>query len=89
MHGGRHLESLLKRDRAVVIAGLAGLTALAWAYLVVTAGGMTGMGDAMMAAGPKPWTATEFTLTLAMWSVMMVAMMLPGAARSASAAAGR
>jgi predicted metal-binding membrane protein len=80
MHGGRQLESLLKRDRAVVFAGLAGVTALAWGYLVVTAGGMTGMGDAIMAAAPKPWTATEFTLTLAMWPVMMVAMMLPGAA---------
>lgn len=64
----------------MVFAGLAGVTALAWAYLVVTASGMTGMGDAMMAAAPKPWMATEFTLTLAMWSVMMVAMMLPGAA---------
>jgi predicted metal-binding membrane protein len=30
--------------------------------------------------GVKPWTATEFGLRLAMWAVMMVAMMVPTAA---------
>ena len=41
------LEALLERDRAVVLAGLAGVSLLAWAYLVVTAvemGGMPGAG---------------------------------------------
>lgn len=27
------LESILKRDRLVVLAGIAGVTALSWAYL--------------------------------------------------------
>jgi predicted metal-binding membrane protein len=45
--------------------------------------GMTGqsmepMMDAM--TGVQPWTATEFGLRLAMWAVMMVAMMVPTAA---------
>jgi predicted metal-binding membrane protein len=31
-------------------------------------------------AGVQPWTTTEFALRLAMWAVMMVAMMLPTAA---------
>ena len=39
---------------------------------------MTPMMDAM--TGMKPWTATEFGLILAMWAVMMVAMMVPTAA---------
>jgi predicted metal-binding membrane protein len=45
-----------------------------------------GMGDhsmaPMMAAmtGAQPWTATEFGLRLAMWAVMMIAMMAPTAA---------
>ena len=30
--------------------------------------------------GVKPWTATEFGLTFAMWAFMMVAMMVPTAA---------
>jgi predicted metal-binding membrane protein len=33
--------------------------------------------DAM--TGVKPWTASEFGLTLAMWALMMVAMMVPTA----------
>ena len=73
-----------------MLAGLAGITVAAWAYVVLTARrmasgpeGMTGqsmppMMDAM--TGVQPWTATEFGLRLAMWAVMMVAMMVPTAA---------
>ena len=39
---------------------------------------MAPMMDAM--TGVQPWTATEFSLRLAMWAVMMVAMMVPTAA---------
>jgi predicted metal-binding membrane protein len=39
---------------------------------------MAPMMDAM--TGVQPWTATEFGLRLAMWAVMMVAMMVPTAA---------
>ena len=38
---------------------------------------MAPMMDAM--TGVQPWTATEFGLRLAMWAVMMVAMMVPTA----------
>jgi predicted metal-binding membrane protein len=47
--------------------------------------GSAGMGDQSMApmtdamTGVQPWTATEFGLRLAMWAVMMVAMMVPTA----------
>jgi predicted metal-binding membrane protein len=73
-----------------VSTGLGGITVAAWVYVVVTAArmdtgsaGMTGqsmepMIDAM--TGLQPWTATEFALRLAMWAVMMVAMMVPTAA---------
>jgi predicted metal-binding membrane protein len=72
-----------------VLVGLGGITVAAWVYVVVTAhrmvtapGGMNGhstppMIDAMTAV--QPWTATEFGLRLAMWAVMMVAMMVPTA----------
>jgi predicted metal-binding membrane protein len=68
-----------------VSAGLVGITVAAWVYIVLTArrmetasAGMTPTMDAM--TGVHPWTATEFGLRLAMWAVMMVAMMVPTAA---------
>jgi predicted metal-binding membrane protein len=78
------------RDRLAALGGLGGVTVAAWVYIVVTAhrmatgsGGMSGQSmpptmDAM--AGVRPWTATEFGLTFAMWALMMVAMMVPTAA---------
>ncbi len=72
------------------MTGLSGITVAAWVYIVVTArrmaagsAGMSGHStapvmDAM--TGMQPWTATEFVLRLAMWAVMMVAMMVPTAA---------
>ena len=80
------LESLLKRDRVVLLAGLAGVTGLAWVYLLVTAAEMGGVADAgamsaMEAAlRVKSWSGLDFLLMFLMWAVMMVAMMVPSAA---------
>ncbi len=79
------LEAVLKRDRLIVLAGLIGVTALAWLYLVdMAAGGMGGMrmpmGDAMAAAHIRPWGAADFVMMFLMWAVMMVGMMVPSAA---------
>ncbi|MCC6165908.1 MAG: DUF2182 domain-containing protein [Caldilineaceae bacterium] len=90
------LENVLKRDRDVVLAGLIAITLLAWVYLLFLAQpmdstGSMGMGQtemAQMGADPmamaRPqlsmWSTAEFLLTLAMWAVMMVAMMTPSAA---------
>jgi predicted metal-binding membrane protein len=71
--------SLLRRDRVSILLALAGVTAVAWAYLFVLARDMPAMDMAGMAM-PMPWTASTFALTLAMWAVMMVGMMLPSAA---------
>jgi predicted metal-binding membrane protein len=38
------------------------------------------MGPAVATPTARPWTAADFGLMLAMWAVMMVAMMLPSAA---------
>ena len=78
------LESVLKRDRAVVLASLGGLTGLAWLYLVVLAGDMgdVSAGDGVMAAmALRPWTALDFVLMFLMWVVMMMGMMVLIAAR--------
>ena len=72
------LEATLRRDRAVVAAGLLGLALLAWVYVARMAAAMPSgmMPMPGMAAGGDPglaWLA-------GMWAVMMVAMMLPSAA---------
>ena len=64
-------ERIALRSRSVTVAGLAILVLLAWAYLLSGAG-MPAMAD--MAAAPS------FATVAAMWSVMMVAMMIPAAA---------
>jgi predicted metal-binding membrane protein len=89
------LESLLRRDRAIVAACLAAMIAIAWSYLLwlartmpmagmdANAMPMAGMDPAamqLMEPAPHPWQAMEFIAVYAMWAVMMVAMMLPSAA---------
>jgi len=70
------LEAFLKRDRWFVLAGLVGVTALAWAYLAAMVADMSAMAMPTFA----PWSAFDFWLMFVMWAVMMVGMMLPSAA---------
>ena len=81
------LERLMRQDRLWVIAGIVGITALAWTYLVVMAAGMNemsmstpDMGATATAARMSPWTGIDFLLMFLMWAIMMVGMMLPSAA---------
>lgn len=78
------LGSLLLRDRAIVAAGLGGIGALAWLYLLRLAGDMAEMEQhaAMGMAMPQmqAWDAVDLLFLFLMWTVMMVAMMLPSAA---------
>jgi len=76
--GASPLLALLLRQRVAIVAALAGLTALCWLYLFGAAADMAAMGDMTMAMPPKG--AVDLVLLLAMWWVMMVGMMLPGAA---------
>lgn len=76
-------ETVLKRDRIVVLSGLALITALSWAYVTSLASEMQNMEMATEIAMPQmqeTWEATNFGLTFVMWAVMMVAMMTPSAA---------
>lgn len=74
----RSLESIVRRDRAVTVAGLVALTLLAWLYLVRLHGEMADMADMGMAM--EAWTAHDALMAVVMWAVMMIAMMLPSAA---------
>ena len=105
------LDALLRRDRAVTIAGLAALCVLAWLYLLNGAGlgmsawemttsslfphtraeaptpmvmsdmpGMDIRGMSTAADSSARWTVSAWALTIAMWWVMIIAMMTPSAA---------
>ena len=68
------METVLGRDRAVTIASLVAVTALAWTYLVALAGDRGAMPEV------APWSVLDAWLMFVMWAVMMVGMMLPSAA---------
>jgi len=86
------LEAILRRDRAIIIAALGVLTALAWIDLIWLANDMAmdGMemtgyrmvpsGQAWMMPASSSWQPIEFALVFAMWVVMMIGMMTPSAA---------
>ena len=80
------MGSILKRDRLIVLAGLAAMTLLAWGYMVREARGMTLTGACccagMKMSGPdtNAWDTATLVPLFLMWAEMMVAMMLPSAA---------
>jgi Kef-type K+ transport system membrane component KefB len=75
------LGTVLRRDRAIIGAGLGGLVLLAWLYLLRLARAMPGKDAAMGMAIPQmqAWNLGDFWLLVLMWTVMMVAMMVPTA----------
>jgi predicted metal-binding membrane protein len=84
------IERVLRRDRAILIAGLVTITLLAWAYMVNLSFRMTGAvmnGSSGMGMPPaqtampngQAWQFEDVIFTLLMWVVMMVAMMTPSA----------
>jgi predicted metal-binding membrane protein len=80
------LDSVLKRDRWIVVAALAGIALPAWGYMVYEARAMDRTGACccagMTMSGPdaSAWAPTVLVPLFLMWAEMMVAMMLPSAA---------
>ena len=76
------IESLVKRDRMIVIAGVVAVAAIAWGYTVYLAQSNADVGMSMGMAGGnvRSWSGVDFSLMFVMWAVMMVAMMVPSAA---------
>lgn len=82
------IEHLLKRDSLLVASSLGLLTALSWAWVLLGAG--TGMSTLAMTTFQFPppvmdgvamsWTPHYALIMLAMWWIMMIAMMIPSAA---------
>ena len=80
------LELALRRDRYIVLGGLAAITLLAWAYLLYLTPDMSGMdslgelGSMSMAGVSVGFGPVDVVLMFLMWAVMMVGMMVPSAA---------
>jgi predicted metal-binding membrane protein len=62
-------------DRLIIGAGVLGITAVGWAWLVHDA--QAGQCARMMMAGTARWSVGDLALIFLMWDIMMVAMMLP------------
>jgi predicted metal-binding membrane protein len=80
------LEAIFKRDNTVVALTLLALMLLAWLALIAGAGTCMdpfAMSGWFLPAVPpvesEPWTHAYWLIALFMWTIMMVAMMLPSA----------
>lgn len=81
------LETVVKRDRLIVIGGLVAVVVLSWVYILAGAGmGMTAFEMTAMSSKapammmqPVTWTPTYAVFMFFMWWVMMIAMMIPSA----------
>nr|MCS5604044.1 DUF2182 domain-containing protein [Alphaproteobacteria bacterium] len=84
MNGATILETMLKRDRVVVMGALGVIAGLAWAYIGYLAwemqemggGGTVGIGLGAAMPRIEAWNLVDLVTLFVMWSVMMVAMML-------------
>jgi predicted metal-binding membrane protein len=76
------IHEAVRRDRIIVLSGLALITALSWAYVASLASEMRNMDVEAEMTMPRmqAWGVADFGLTVGMWAVMMVAMMTPSAA---------
>lgn len=66
------VQIAVTRDRRIIIASAVTLSALAWAYTAH-------LSTQPLMPMTQPWAAADFAFMLFMWTVMMVAMMLPSA----------
>ena len=74
-----YMETVLRRDRIVVLVGLICITVLAWAYISYLAWDMEQVDMEMAMPQTLTWGFPDFILMFVMWAVMMVAMMVPSA----------
>ena len=72
------LTKLLRQDRAIVIAGAAAISVLGWSYLVYEGWAMQHM-DLVSMAMPSTgaWGLADLLMVFAMWTIMMIATMVP------------
>ncbi len=73
------IASDVKRDRIVLVAGLVVTSGVAWAHMIRMASDTSAAAchAAIASASSRSWAAADFATAAAMWTVMMLAMMLP------------
>lgn len=74
------VRSAVRRDRAVLLGGLAVLFSVAWMHMAHMAPESTlagGCHSVLATASARPWSGRELAAAVVMWAVMMLAMMLP------------
>jgi predicted metal-binding membrane protein len=75
------LDTVLRRERLIISGCLAAIVILSWLYLVHTKTAMPDMDmPGMVMVDLQKWGPTTVLLLFVMWTVMMVAMMVPSAA---------
>jgi predicted metal-binding membrane protein len=75
------LETILRRERLIIGGCLASMVILAWLYLLHTKTAMPDMDmPGMVMLDLHEWAPATILLLFVMWTVMMVAMMVPSAA---------
>jgi predicted metal-binding membrane protein len=81
MYTETYPETVFKRDRTIVISGIATISVLAWVYMVYSTRFMQHVPIGVEISLPQmqSWNAVDFFLMFMMWAVMMVAMMVPSA----------
>ncbi len=70
-------QGLLQKDRLFLFSGLAAVTVFAWVYMLHMAWAMPGKGMHMSKPCLMNWGSGYLAHIFIMWSIMMVAMMLP------------
>ncbi len=81
------IETVIKRDRLILIGGLVAVVVISWVYILggagmdMTAFEMTAItkNASAMVIQPASWTPTYALFMFFMWWVMMIAMMIPSA----------
>ncbi len=73
----------MSRDRAVVMSGLIGVSLLAWTYTayLATNPAHTFVGTSITHPHIEAWSVRDFLFLFVMWTVMMIAMMVPSASQ--------
>lgn len=74
-------DALVRFDRRMTLTGIGVLLGLSWAYMLKMVWDMSSMDMGAMAMGKMgpTWDAAYIAWVFWMWSVMMIAMMLPSA----------
>ena len=74
-------QNYLGRDHLIVYAGLMVLFVISWSYMAYMGWAMQNMHLVEMwmppRANARPWQLYDFWMLIAMWAVMMIAMMTP------------